>query len=612
MLFAELRRRNVFKVATAYMVVGWIVLQISSQFFENFGAPDWAIRSFSLLIVLGFPITCLVAWAFESTSEGIVRSSGRTTEHAETHWYDYTWATAIGLTLLLAAANLAQNWDGMSNAEAVASIPATPANAVEGAAEITDIAPQVLQASIAVLPFVNMSNDPEQEFFSDGLSEDILNGLVKFSDLKVVARTSSFSFKGRNVDIREIGQILNVSYVLEGSVRKVGNKVRVTAQLIAANDGSHVWSEQYNRELTDVFVVQDEVTTAILQALNQNFEAPNAIAEPTENTAAYNALLRARYHGTRLQFAKTAAAISEAIELDPEYADAYGFRAGLNNTAVWWSVASASKTIPLIKADTDRVLELDPGNVGGRTSRAMMKFYADGDYQAGLDEIHALYTRYPNDGNIIVSYMTMLQTVDRYEEAVLLARRGLELDPLSPAAHRQLAEQLSYVGEFEEAKIHAAAAEDLGLPVALLLAQMAFAEQDEAALDIQLARDTSQWGAAPSAHKLFRAIRAFQLGDAETTLRLFAELKESEQGANPRTTQAIKLYAGDIDGALDDFEYLMEEKDFWTMRAARGTPTPYDSAYNALRNSPRYLAILQHTGLDDSSVAQLQTQPLNL
>jgi TolB-like protein len=610
MIFAELRRRNVFKVATAYMVVGWVVLQIASQFFENFGAPDWAIRSFSLIIVLGFPITCLVAWAFESTSEGIVRSSSRTAEHTNTHWYDYTWAAALGLTLVLAAANLAQNWRGMDYSDSVAASTAAPARNAESVTEITDIAPQILHASIAVLPFVNMSNDPEQEFFSDGLSEDILNGLVKFSDLKVVARTSSFSFKGRNVDIREIGQILDVSYVLEGSVRKVGNKVRVTAQLIAANDGSHVWSEQYNRELTDVFVVQDEVTTAILHALNQNFEAPNAIAESTENTAAYNALLRARYHGTRLQFAKTAAAINEAIELDPKYADAYAFRAGLNNTAVWWAIASASRTIPLIKADTETTLQLDPNHVGGKSSRAMMTFYADGDYQAGLDEIHALYMRYPNDDSIVLGYMTMLQTVDRYDEAVLLARRGLKLDPLSPIAHRQLAEQLSYVGEFEEAKIHAAAAEDLGLPVANLLTRIAFAEQDETALDTQLARDISQWGAAPSARKLFRAIRAYQQGDADTVQRLFTELNNSDQGDNPRGTQLIKYYSGDLDGALDDFEYLMEEKDFAVMRAARGAPS--SSAYDDLRNAPRYKEILLRAGLDDGSVAQIQTQPLNL
>jgi TolB-like protein len=259
--FEELKRRNVFRVAIAYIVVVWLVLQVADVVLPTFRTPEWVMPAFTFLLALGFPIALIFAWAFELTPEGIRPEKEVDRSESITHVTGRKFDFVIIGVLILAVAFLAYD-----------KFVIEPAHeASPGTADITDdevVGTDTPELSVAVLPFVNMSAEPEQEYFSDGISEELLNQLTKIRGLQVAGRTSSFAFKGKNEDLRSIADQLNVAHILEGSVRKAGNRVRITAQLVKASDGYHLWSETYDRELTDIFGIQEETAKAVASALS--------------------------------------------------------------------------------------------------------------------------------------------------------------------------------------------------------------------------------------------------------------------------------------------------------------------------------------------------------
>src|SRR5437867_597637 len=273
---SELKRRNVYKVAVAYIIAGWAVSQGIAQVFPVFDVPNWVIRLIVLLIIIGLPIALVLAWMFELTPQGIMRTEAADAmpQAARPKKHAWIYVVVIGAAISIGLFSLGRYTAG-SKAAATA--------------------PNELPAkSIAVLPFVDLSQAKDQEYFCDGISEEILDALAKVEGLRVVARTSSFSFKGKNADVAEIGQKLNVQNVLEGSLRREGNRIRVTAQLINARDGFHIWSDTFERELQSVFVVQDEITRSIVDALKIKLAvAPAQRSRP--NTQAYDDYLRGLY-----------------------------------------------------------------------------------------------------------------------------------------------------------------------------------------------------------------------------------------------------------------------------------------------------------------------------
>ena len=257
-LFNELKRRNVFRVGFAYIVMAWLVLQVADVILNNIIAPGWVFHVLLLFLAIGFPFAVFFAWAFELTPEGLKKEKDVDRSKSITRVTGRKLDYGVIAVLVLALAYFTFDkfvLDPSRDAELVqATTEAVAEQATEsGKAEITD-------KSIAVLPFVNMSNDPDQEYFSDGISEELLNVLAQFPGLKVAARTSAFQFKGQNRDIVGIAKQLHVNHVLEGSVRKSGNRLRITAQLIDAESGFHLWSETYDRELDDIFAIQDEIS----------------------------------------------------------------------------------------------------------------------------------------------------------------------------------------------------------------------------------------------------------------------------------------------------------------------------------------------------------------
>ncbi len=341
---SELLRRNVIRVGMAYVVIGWIVAQVAEFAFENFGAPDWVLKSFVVVLLLGLPLVLIFAWAFEMTPEGVKRekdvdrSSSITSKTGRKLDFFIIGALVVALGYFI--------WERQARDEPAAIVTESmPAKSGAGA----DVADATAARSIAVLPFVNMSSDEEQEWFSDGLTEEILNALARTPDLLVAARTSSFKYKGSSEDIPTIAKALGVAHVLEGSVRRGGDQLRVTAQLIRASDGFHLWSQTYDSNPEDVISIQEEIAVEIATALETAMD-PEALAHMistgTDSVPAFNAYLQGLAAdistvstGDAYKFLAAQAAFERAVELDPEFALAHAELARI------WSVQLQTNNI---------------------------------------------------------------------------------------------------------------------------------------------------------------------------------------------------------------------------------------------------------------------------
>src|SRR6266496_2690169 len=320
--FAELRRRNVYKVAITYAVVAWLLVQAASILLPTFEAPAWVMKAFVVFLALGFVISVMISWAFEATPEGLKRTEDVPPDVAAKlpTWSARKFAIFVVVVAVSAAGLLAYQFLRPRTTAARQSEAATK--------------------SIAVLPFVNMSADKNDEYLSDGVSEELLNVLTKVKRLRVPGRSSSFAFKGKNEDgiFRKVGEQLHVDAVLEGSVRKAGDKLRITAQLVNVADGFHLWSETYDRDMKDILAVQGDVAQRVVQALQVQLGVDEARAlakKPTENPEAHRLYLLGRYHFAKFTRAGWTNAIhyfEQALQVDPGFALAY---CGLADTYGW-------------------------------------------------------------------------------------------------------------------------------------------------------------------------------------------------------------------------------------------------------------------------------------
>jgi TolB-like protein len=435
----ELKRRNVLRVAIAYIVTAWLLLQVADVVLNNIEAPDWVFRAILLLVALGFPFALIFAWAFELTPEGLKR------EHEVDRSESITHITGRKLDFIIIAV-MALAIGYFAYDEFVIEPAQEEALATDSAQEI--VAPEV-QQSIAVLPFVNMSDDPGNEYFSDGLSEEILNLLAKIPNLKVIGRTSSFAFKGKNEDLRGIGDALGVKTVLEGSVRKSGERVRITAQLVDVSDGAHIWSDTYDRTVTDIFAVQDDVAAAIIDALQIHVGAVPTRGRPTENTAAYALFLKARAALNVFEYQNAEEILLEAIELDPNFAEAYELLAYCY-FYLCGTIVNSIEGQKLMGETAAKALTLDPDLV-----------FAQALYHAGnietyswlreLEAFEQAVRQQPGNPALLDTLLWDLLESGYLQEALGVAERYVELDPLSSAANMRLFQTLYAVGRTSEA-----------------------------------------------------------------------------------------------------------------------------------------------------------------
>ena len=420
-IFAELKRRNVFRVGIAYLVASWVLMQVVDVISPVFELPEWAPKLIFLLLAIGLVPALIFAWAFELTPEGIKRESEVSPEGSITRSTGRKLNFVIIGFLVAAVALLL-----VERQLKTGDVP-------EAATEVATAADTGAR-SIAVLPFVNMSSDAEQEFFSDGITEEILNSLASVKELKVAGRTSSFAFKGQNDDLRRIGDALGVEHILEGSVRKAGAKVRITAQLIQVDDGFHLWSETYDRELTDVFAIQDEIANEILRQLkSQLLDEGDVVAEAKRTSPdVYELYLRAKQRiytriGTEIEAA--IAELDEAIKLDPDYAPAFAQRgiATMLMSDQQYGLIPHDEAHRRGKRYIDQSLELDPELAEGW---AGLGLFNDQDSEAAIDALEKALSINPNLIDASNWLQISLTEVGDLRGALTILEEIAERDPL--------------------------------------------------------------------------------------------------------------------------------------------------------------------------------------
>ncbi|MCH8306730.1 MAG: hypothetical protein IH930_01170 [Proteobacteria bacterium] len=418
--FHELKRRNVFKVAIAYAIAAWILIEITATTFPILKLPDWTVTLVTVLVLVAFPLTLIFAWAFELTPEGIKKEKNVDRSESITHVTGRKLDFAIIGTMAVAIVFLLA--DKLLLSESV---------------ETNDVETVATSQSIAVLPFVNISSDKEQEYFSDGITEEILNSLASVKELKVAGRTSSFAFKGQNQDLRRIGELLGVKHILEGSVRKSGTTVRITAQLVQVEDGFHLWSDTYDRELTDIFAIQDEIANEILIQLKARLfdeEGPAIVSQRTDPEV-YEFYLLAKqriYDRTRLTIESAAELLDRAIAKDPDYAPAYaqrGIASLLLSESSYGTIPDAEAAVQG-KRYIDAALEKDPQLAEAWAALGLYHKDRPAEHEQGIDALTRALSINPNLINASHWLQLTLRDSGNPRGAQQILEQMMQRDPL--------------------------------------------------------------------------------------------------------------------------------------------------------------------------------------
>ncbi|TLZ15819.1 MAG: tetratricopeptide repeat protein [Gammaproteobacteria bacterium] len=460
----EIRKRNVGRVAVLYLVVGWLILEPVHVVFHMLEAPLWANWLVIILLALGFPAALVFAWVYEITPEGLKPTvevpHGQSIRKQTGRRLDRAIIAVLALAVVYFV--LDKFWlstisgRGQRTAGAAATtIAAAPTAYAEPAAAFAPPA-----HSIAVLPFVNMSGDAQQDYFSDGLSEELLNSLSRITALQVAARTSSFFFKGKQVNIADIAHSLNVGAILEGSVRKAGTQVRITAQLVNAVTGFHLWSQTYDRDLRHILALQTEIATAVTQALQATLLGDSAALIElggTQNPLAFDSYLKGqKFSGTAFDKESKLtqiAAYSEAIRLDPRYAKAYAAKSiALSDFAGNGATGPAIRRgFEEARAAAEKALALAPQLGEAHAAFASVLDEGFGDYARAAVEYERALALSPGNALALRLSARFFVAVGRIEAAVATAQRAVVLDPLNVATHRSLGRTLYFARRYRDA-----------------------------------------------------------------------------------------------------------------------------------------------------------------
>ncbi len=425
-LVSELRRRNVFRMAVLYAVAAWLIMQAAEVVIGLAHLPDWIGPTTLGLLAVGFPIALIFSWFYEITPEGISPEKDVDRSESITHVtgrrLDFIVISLLCAGLILFAYD--KWWIGVPP-----------------------------QQSIAVLPFVNMSDDASNEYFSDGISEELLNLLTKIPELRVISRSSAFSYKGKDIAIPTIAAQLNVAHVLEGSVRKAGNRVRISAQLIEARSDTHLWSETYERTLDDIFATQDEIAARVVEQLKISLlgDAPTVQATDPE---AYALVLQARYLGQQVTpdaLEKSIALLEQALAIDPDYAAAWDglARAYVNQTGQ--GLRPIEEGYTLAREAASQALALDPAYAPAHSRLGWIASHYDHDLVAAARHYERALAMEPANTDIISNAANMARSLGRLDQAIALAEYTVARDPVLPVGHVNLGLYYIYAGRLDEA-----------------------------------------------------------------------------------------------------------------------------------------------------------------
>jgi len=574
--FAELKRRNVYKVAIAYAVIAWLLIQAGSILFPTFEAPGWVMKVFVTIIAAGFPIALVIAWAFEMTPEGMKRTENVLPNEVIPQWGARKFAAMIASVAFLAVTLFVFQ---ILRSKSISTV--TPAAAT------------VSEKSIAVLPFLNESGDASDEYFSDGLSEELIAALAQIADLKVIGRSSSFRFKGKNEESRTIGEKLGVNTLLEGTVRKQGERVRIVAELINTADGIELWTRTFDRELKDIFAVQQEIATAVAASLKVTLlgtDDRSTTNPATKSTEAHNAYLQGHFHFQRRNledFRKAVSYFDEAIRLDPDYALAYAERSEA------WSLigdltGQRATAWPKAKSDAEKAVAIAPYLAEAHAALGWVRFFVDWKFAEGLSELKRakeLSPVNPTANDLLARVIVYLGQVD---EAERHARHAVELDPLSVTAQGNLGRVLFFAGKLDDADAVARKAAELQPAAAgnhryQVLVAVQRGDGETALREAQLEPD-------PGYRRFELALAQHVRGDREAADAALADLIAN--GRDQLAFQIAQVYAvrGETEKAFEWLQIAFDNHDTGMLGLL------VDPLLRGLRDDPRYHSFLVKMG----------------
>jgi TolB-like protein len=573
--FAELKRRNVYKVAVAYAVVGWVVIQVSSTVLPTFHAPEWVVQTLVVLVAIGFPIALVIAWAFEATPEGIKRTEVADAAHEHSRGKVWIYIVIIGAGISVALFFLGRYSAGSKATTAVSN--------------------EFSAKSIAVLPFDNLSHDSENAYFAEGVQDEILTRLAKIAELKVISRTSTQRFKSAPNDLRQIAQQLGVANILEGSVQKANDQVRVNVQLINALTDAHLWAETYDRKLTDIFAVESEIARTVAETLRAKLTgtAEHVLASrPTENPEAHQLYLKGRFYGskrTAKDAQKSIEYYQQAAAIDPNYALAYAGLAESNWFLAYYSYPQVNEVVPKARELALKAIELDSGLAEPHSVLGAICFNYDRDFSCTEREQKLAIELNPNYSEGYRRYGLLLYSEGRFEESRIAIGRALEIDPLSPVANFQSAQLLFYERKYEESETLSKKNIELDPNFWYAHWQLFYVyrmKRDYASAVEELAKVQDARG-EPDAAKLIR--ESFAKGDWQGFLRKIAE-QHSRLKLYPYFVATFFAELGEKDKAFALLNEAIETKDQHTEWLK------VDPYMNPLRDDPRFQEVLMKAG----------------
>jgi adenylate cyclase len=584
--FSELKRRNVYKVAITYAVVAWLLIQAASILLPTFDAPPWVMKAFVVLLALGFALIVFISWAFESTPEGLKRTEDVPPDVAAAlpSWSPRKFATFVIIVATFAAGLLAYQFLRPRNTSPRQGEAATASS-----------------KSIAVLPFVNMSADKNDEYLSDGVSEELITALSKITGLQVKARTSSFAFKGKNEDIQKIGELLHVSNLLEGSVAKAGNKLRITAQLIQASDGNHLWSDTYDRDMQDIFAVRSEVAQQVAETLKVRLlgeDKRKIDKKPTENLEAYNLYRQGRFYADKLSeegMAKAVPFFQQAIEKDPRFALAYAGMAD-NYVIAADAIIPPREAFAKAKEAALKAIELDDSLAEAHASLGFVHYHYDWDWAAAERELKRAISLNPQSAQSYTLYEHYLAGMGRYDEAKKYGARALELDPLSVSAHWFLGWGAIYAGRYDEAIGFFSKALELdpNNPWTRWFLGRAYLFSGNSARAIEEIETALRFGPDDPLGLGFAGYVYAVTGRRADALKILQRLDELQKHRFISTISRAYVYAGlgDKDKAFEWLEKAYQE------RSDSLAWFRFDPESKGLQSDPRFTALMRKVGFD--------------
>lgn len=604
-LIGELKRRNVFRAAGAYVVLAWIAIQVIETIFPVFGFDDSAIRISVIILAIGFLPVVVLAWAFELTPEGLKHESNVNYSSPGFQRFGKRIDRLVTVLLVLALVYfafdkfiLSSEREDILNQQKIEEIAAAHQ---KGRTEA--LVESYGDKSIAVLPFVNMSDDAANEFFSDGISEELLNLLTKIPELRVTSRSSAFAFKDEKIDIPTVAEKLNVAHILEGSVRKVGNQVRITAQLIDARSDSHLWSETYDRQLDDIFAIQDEIAATVVKQLKITLLGEVPKVKDTDPEA-YSLFLQARHlahFNTAENWEQSNALYEQALAIDSDYAAAWGGLATNYRSQASHGLLPADEGFSLVRKAAERALTIDPDYAPAHANLGRVAMVYDNDMTQTVRHFERALQLDPANISIIRDAAVLLQNLGHLNESIALIEFVSARDPVNPIGHGNLGISYLYAGRWDEAIA--------ALQTSLILSPdymgahywtgmaLLFKGEAEAALElIAMKEDDEEYRVKGM------TLALHTLGRQEEYLDKLAVLIEQWGDEWPSEVAHVYAYIGDADAAFQWLDKAIEQNEDGLSEQFQ---QPF---YTPLHDDPRWTVFLERVGSTPEQLNAIEFQ----